>query len=385
MKGKRYTTEQKIRILREAEKSDKTILDVCREQQISEQTFHRWKKEFGMMEVDQAKQLKELQKENARLKRMLADEMLGKELLKEALEKSCEPRAQAADSRKACIRGCRHARAACRHFGLHRATFAYRAKQPNAWLSKLKSAVRRVSNQYPGMGYPKIARLLEREGWSAGARIVRRLRRELGLAVPAKKPKRRRRGPSTGIPTKATHRNHVWTWDFVHDTTMRGGTLRMLNVLDEYTRECLCIHVDRRINARKVRRIMSALIERHGAPRTYPQRQRFGVHRERAAQLACRESDQDALHRAWKPLAERIRGELQRAFPRGVPQPRAALDSDRGSSGNRRLAMEVQQHTPPSLAGLYYCSGVRSGTAGGNRTEPMLGLQSAYGLLATQH
>ena len=87
MKGKRDTAEQKIRILREAEKRDKTILDVCREQQISEQTFHRWKKEFGMMEVDQAKQLKEFQKENARLKRMLADEMLGKELLKEALEK----------------------------------------------------------------------------------------------------------------------------------------------------------------------------------------------------------------------------------------------------------------------------------------------------------
>jgi len=72
MKGKRYTTEQKIRILREAEATDGTILEVCRERQISEQTFHRWKKEFGMMEVDQAKQLKELQKENARLKRMLA-------------------------------------------------------------------------------------------------------------------------------------------------------------------------------------------------------------------------------------------------------------------------------------------------------------------------
>ena len=87
MKGKRYTTEQKIRILREAESNDKTILDVCRERQISEQTFHRWKREMGMLEVDQAKQLKELQRENARLKRMLADEMLGKELLKEALEK----------------------------------------------------------------------------------------------------------------------------------------------------------------------------------------------------------------------------------------------------------------------------------------------------------
>ena len=87
MKGKRYTTEQRIRILRLADQSDKTILDVCRESGISEQTFHRWKREFGMMDMDQAKQLKELQKENARLKRMLADEMLGKELLKEALEK----------------------------------------------------------------------------------------------------------------------------------------------------------------------------------------------------------------------------------------------------------------------------------------------------------
>jgi putative transposase len=67
---KRYTTEQKIRVPREAERTDKTILDVCRQQQISEQTFYRWKKEFGMMEVDQAKQLKALQKENARLKRM---------------------------------------------------------------------------------------------------------------------------------------------------------------------------------------------------------------------------------------------------------------------------------------------------------------------------
>ena len=87
MKRKRYTTEKKIRILREAERTDKTIQDVCRECGVSEQTFHRWKREFGMMEVAQAKQLKELQKENAQLKRMLADEMLGKELLKEALEK----------------------------------------------------------------------------------------------------------------------------------------------------------------------------------------------------------------------------------------------------------------------------------------------------------
>ena len=64
-----------------------SVQDVCRDRKISKQTFYCWKREFGMLEVNQSKQLKELQKENAQLKRMLADEMLGKELLKEALEK----------------------------------------------------------------------------------------------------------------------------------------------------------------------------------------------------------------------------------------------------------------------------------------------------------
>jgi putative transposase len=135
-------------------------------------------------------------------------------------------------------RGLCRERAACRHFGLHRSTFQYEAKQPNAWLARLKIALKRMSRLHP----------------------------ELGLAVPTKKPRRRRQGISTGLPTKATHPNHVWTWDFVHDTTMRGGKLRMLTVLDEYTRESRCIHVDRKINAEKVQRVMARLIEEFGVP-----------------------------------------------------------------------------------------------------------------------
>ena len=86
MKGKRHTTEERIRILRKADRG-KSILDVCREHNISEQTFHRWKREFGMMEISQAKRLKELEKENARLKKIVADQVLGMEILQEALEK----------------------------------------------------------------------------------------------------------------------------------------------------------------------------------------------------------------------------------------------------------------------------------------------------------
>ena len=86
MKGKNYTTEEKIRILRQADRG-KSIQEVCRENNVSEQTFHRWKREFGMIDVNQAKRMKELEKENVRLKRMLADKMLGIEILQETLEK----------------------------------------------------------------------------------------------------------------------------------------------------------------------------------------------------------------------------------------------------------------------------------------------------------
>ncbi len=155
---------------------------------------------------------------------------------------------------------------ACRHFCLHRNTFGYEAKQPDAWMAKLKAALRRMSREHPELGDMKIARLLKKAGWRVGSRLIPRRRQQLALLVPVKQPKRRRGGISTGLPTKATHPHHVWTWDFVPDTTMRGGKLRMLSVLDEYTRQSRCIHVDRTINARKVRSIMNRLIAEHGAP-----------------------------------------------------------------------------------------------------------------------
>jgi putative transposase len=86
MKGKRYSTEEKVRILREAD-GGKSIVDVCREKNISDVTFHRWKRQFGHMEVNEAKRMKELERENTELKKMLADSMLAQKVLKYALEK----------------------------------------------------------------------------------------------------------------------------------------------------------------------------------------------------------------------------------------------------------------------------------------------------------
>ena len=82
-------------------------------------------------------------------------------------------------------RGLCSERAACRHVGLHRSTFQYEAKQPNAWVARLKIALKRMSRLHPELGYSKITRLLKDEGWQVGNRMVQRLRREVGgLAYP---------------------------------------------------------------------------------------------------------------------------------------------------------------------------------------------------------
>jgi putative transposase len=86
MKGKRYSTEEKIRILRQAD-AGQSIVEVCREHNLSEVSFHRWKKQFGQMEVNEAKRLKELEKENTELKKMLADSLLENRVLKFVCEK----------------------------------------------------------------------------------------------------------------------------------------------------------------------------------------------------------------------------------------------------------------------------------------------------------
>jgi putative transposase len=87
MKGKRYTTEDKIRILREADRGQKSIQEICQQENLSEVSFHRWKKQFGQMDINEARRLKGLERENSELKKMLAEEMLKNRVLQAVCEK----------------------------------------------------------------------------------------------------------------------------------------------------------------------------------------------------------------------------------------------------------------------------------------------------------
>ena len=87
MKGKRYPTEDKIRILREADRGEKSIADLCREENLSVVSFHRWKTQFRQMDINAARRLKEFERENSELKKMLAESLLKNRVLEAVCEK----------------------------------------------------------------------------------------------------------------------------------------------------------------------------------------------------------------------------------------------------------------------------------------------------------
>jgi transposase InsO family protein len=181
-------------------------------------------------------------------------------------KKVVSPASRRAYAREAVKQGLCSGRKACRYLRLSRATYWYRAQPASVRERQMIERLHVISQKHPRYGYRRIAALLRREGWQVGKRHVQRLRRQEGLRVPPTKRKVVRRGVSTGLPAKATHRGHVWTWDFIADATVRGGSLRMLTILDEHTRECHVLRVDRALRSVDVLEWLQKAIQEHGAP-----------------------------------------------------------------------------------------------------------------------
>ena len=111
--------------------------------------------------------------------------------------------------------------------------------------------------------------MLRADGWGVNHKRVERIWRQEGLKVPARQPKRGRLWLNDGscIRLRPEHRNHVWAYDFVFDRTREGRPLKLLNVVDEFTRECLAIEVARKQSSRDVLRTLAKLMLKHGIPK----------------------------------------------------------------------------------------------------------------------
>jgi len=125
-----------------------------------------------------------------------------------------------------------------------------------------------LSRAHPRYGYRRITALLRGEGWPVNRKRVQRLWRREGLKVPNKQRKKRRWGCSANGASRrrARHRNQVWSYDFIEDQTADGKKLKMLPIIDEFSRECLTIEVERNITARDVVETLAYLFELRGAP-----------------------------------------------------------------------------------------------------------------------
>ncbi|WP_414651597.1 MULTISPECIES: IS3 family transposase [Hyphomonas] len=269
--GKRAKPEEIIAKLREVEvrlSQGETIAQAVRAIGVTEQTFYRWRKEYGGLRVGQAKRMKEIEKENARLRRAVSDLTLDNQILKEVVPgKVLSPsRKRVAVDHVVEELGV-SVRRACRVVGQHRST-QRREKTPRHDEGALTAAIISLAERFGRYGYRRITALLREAGWSVSTGRVYRIWRREGLKVPQKQPKRGRLWLNDGscVRLRPAHKGHVWSYDFVQDRTHDGKVFRMLCVIDEFTRECLAIRVERRLNSRDVLDTLGELFLEHGPP-----------------------------------------------------------------------------------------------------------------------
>ena len=159
-------------------------------------------------------------------------------------------------------------RRACRAIDQPRSTQRY-AGQRAGIDGALSTRMRELSRENPRYGYRRVWALLQREGWEVNKKRVQRLWREQGLKVPKKQHKSRRLvGSSENGVTKrrAEYPNHVWSYDFAMDATEDGRRLKVMPVVDEYTRECLSLEGQRSIKADGVVDTLRRLFTERGEP-----------------------------------------------------------------------------------------------------------------------
>ena len=156
-------------------------------------------------------------------------------------------------------------RHACQLIGLQRSSARYQ-RHLRRDESQTVALIRTYAEEQPMYGYRIIAAMLKQDGHQINRKRVYRIWRQQGLQLPRRRAVKRRYGDSTGRLQRATRPNEVWSYDFLESRTERGGQLRMLTVLDEYTRECLIIHVARSISSRQVIQILEWLFLVRGAP-----------------------------------------------------------------------------------------------------------------------
>ena len=240
-------------------------------------------------------------------------------------------------------------RHACHVLGQPRST-QRRVKKVRVDESALRTDVIRLASRFGRYdGYRQITNLLRIEGWEVNHKRVERIWRQEGLKVPRRQPKRGRLWLNDGscIRLRPLHKNHVWSYDFVSTRTHDGRALKLLTVLDEYTRRCLAIRLGRRTRSDDVLEVLADLFARHGPPEHLCSDNGPEFTAKLVRRWLARLRVQTLYIAPGSPWEKRLQRELQRQAEERVLERRDLLHTARGRRTRRAVAAGVQYRSTP--------------------------------------
>ncbi len=266
MPKKRFSDEQIAFALRRAE-AGTTVGEICRKMGIAEATFYRWKKVYAGMGVSEIRRLKQLEDENGKLKRLVADLTLDKSMLQEALRKKVVKPVR----RREVVRHYQEVfevseRRACRAMGFGRASHRYQSRRdPEV---ELRMRLKELAESRVRYGYRRLHILQQREGWHVNHKRRYRLYCEEGLSIRTLSSKRRRACRYRSGLAVADGMNDDWAMDFMSDRLFDEKPFRILTIVDCFTREALATAARTRFRAYQVIGELDRLARIRGKPRS---------------------------------------------------------------------------------------------------------------------
>ncbi|HAX09523.1 MAG TPA: IS3 family transposase [Marinobacter hydrocarbonoclasticus] len=264
MKRSRYTEEQIAFALKQAELGT-SVPEVCRKMGVSDATFYNWRKKYGGLGPSELKRLKQLEEENHRLKKLVADLSLDKAMLQDVVGKKAlrPPRKRQLVADLQARYGVSE-RQACAVLQFSRASCRYQSVARDS--SALSMRIREITLTRLHYGYRRVHVQLQREGWRDNHKRVYRLYRDQGLSLRLKRPRRNKAAKNRQPLQQANHPNHIWGMDFVSDALFDGRRLRLLTIIDLFTRECLGIVVGQSLKGHDVQEALTAIARFRGNP-----------------------------------------------------------------------------------------------------------------------
>lgn len=268
---KRFTEEQIIGFLKEAE-AGMRVKELCHKHGFSDASFYTSRSKYGGMEVSDAKRLKAMEQENARLKKLLAETMLDKEALEAALRKVLTPQVKLQAVNQMQTVTAVSERRACQLVGLSRNTLRYEPRR-SAQNEALSTQIIELAQVRRRFGYRRIHALLRRDGVEVNHKRVYRLYSEAQLSV-----KRRKRRKRVAIPREPllfpAQPKDVWSMDFVMDLLCYGRRIKILTIVDDCTKESVDLVADFGISGHYVTRILDQAARFRGYPKAIIQARR---------------------------------------------------------------------------------------------------------------